>query len=73
MTEVERRILDAVIKMVHVRKWRPKIIRLSPADYRQFRANRRTWRERNYIGGLEVRQGKTSRLFADHGYSGVSI
>jgi hypothetical protein len=73
VTEIEQRILRAVVKMVHGRKWRPKVIYLTEDDYKQLRATRRTWRERNYVGGLEIRIGKMSRLFADHGYSGVCI
>jgi hypothetical protein len=75
VTEIEQRILRAVVKMVHGRKWRPKVIYLTKEDYKQLEGTRRTWRERNYVGGLEIRQttGRYSRLHADHGHSGVGI
>lgn len=67
MTAIEQRILRAVVKLVHVRKWRPGVIYLSAADYSQLGRDR--------VDGLPVRQckGKYSRLLADHHHSGVSI
>jgi hypothetical protein len=55
---LEKRLLDAVKKMVHERSWTPKIIYLSPHDHEiliKTNRERRTRHQRNYIGELEVR------------------
>lgn len=69
---LERRILDAVIKMVHVRKWQPKVLYLDPEDYASWLVVR-NGRDLSEVAGIEVRKGKYSRLYARHGWSGVSL
>jgi hypothetical protein len=73
MTPIERRILDAVIKMVRVRKWRPKVIYLKPEDYAEWHRARYGRGGVEFVDVIEVRQGKVSRLIPDHYHSGVSI
>ena len=62
---IERRILNALIYVVHVRKRRPKAIYLTEEDYALFRKKRRTVRERTEVDGIPVRIGKRSVLYSD--------
>jgi hypothetical protein len=72
MTEIERRILDAVVKMVRERKWQPKVLYLDAEDHQAW-LRARWGHDLHEVGGIAVRQGKWSRLYADHGYSSVSL
>jgi hypothetical protein len=72
MSPIEQRILKAVIKMVHDRKWKPKVMYLSYADHAALMQVRP--KRRYDIDGIEIRtwKGRYSRLFAAH-WHGVSI
>lgn len=59
---IERRILDALIWVVHVRGWKPYRIYLTETDLALLPAENRFVMS---IGGLEVRVGKRSVLYAD--------
>lgn len=64
---IERRILDAMVYLIHVRRWKPKVIYLTEADRAQLQL-----RHQSYIDGIEVRIGKSSMLYATS-YHGVWI
>lgn len=58
---IERRILNAVIYVVHVRGSKPKAIYLTPDDMAQLKLVR----HRSEIDGIPVRIGKVSKLYGD--------
>lgn len=66
---IERRIIDAMIWLVHARKWTPKVIYLTETDMARLPE---PYRKRRYIDGIPVRIGRQSILYADH-YRGVTI
>lgn len=57
---IERRILDALIYIVHTRKAKPKAIYLTPDDLSLLEP-----RYRESIDGLPVRVGKQSMLYSE--------
>jgi hypothetical protein len=64
---IERRILDALIHMVHVRRWKPKIIYLTEADMVRLPPQYRN----DQIDGIPVRLGSRSMFYADCRYGVV--
>ena len=66
---IERRIIDAVAWMVHVRRWNPHVMYLTPEDMAKLEP-----RYRGEVGGIRVRLGKKnySMLYADC-YYGIRI
>lgn len=57
---IERRILNALIYIVHIRKRKPKAIYLTKADMALLPR-----KHRRQIDGIPVRQGSSSMFFSD--------
>jgi hypothetical protein len=61
---IERRIIDALVHLVHVRKWQPRAIYLAEEDMAKLPRKY----QHDQINGLPVRVGARSALYADCGY-----